>query len=73
MVGGEPAEGVLAAIGPNYPTLGTHTGELAAEVAEGADPATTAFVQPESVEWAVDQATAAKLGVKLPAAAGAGE
>jgi putative ABC transport system substrate-binding protein len=73
VIGGEPAEGVLAAIGPNYPTLGTHTGELAAEVAAGADPATTAFVKPESVEWAVDQATAAKLGVKLPAAAGAGE
>ncbi|MFT3864418.1 MAG: ABC transporter substrate-binding protein [Solirubrobacterales bacterium] len=73
VVGGEPAEGVLAAIGPNYPTLGTHTGELAAEVAEGADPATTAFVKPESVEWAVDQATVKKLGVKLPASAGAGE
>jgi len=73
VVGGEPAEGVLAAIGPNYPTLGTHTGELAAEVAEGADPAATAFVKPESIEWAVDQATAKKLGVKLPASAGAGE
>lgn len=73
VVGGEPAEGVLAAIGPNYPTLGTHTGELAAKVAEGADPATTPFVKPESVEWAVDQATAKKLAVKLPAAAGAGE
>jgi putative tryptophan/tyrosine transport system substrate-binding protein len=73
VVGGEPAEGVLAAIGPNYPTLGTHTGELAAEVAEGADPATTPYVKPESVEWAVDQPTVQKLGVELPASAGAGE
>jgi len=73
VVGGEPAEGVLAAIGPNYPTLGARTGELAAEVAEGAEPAATAFVKPESIEWAVDQPTVKKLGVKLPASAGAGE
>ncbi len=74
VIGGEPGPGVLASIGPNYPTLGTRTGELAAEVAEGADPATTAYVKPENVEWAVDQGTVKTLGVTLPAAAtGAGE
>jgi putative ABC transport system substrate-binding protein len=72
VVGGEPEAGVLASIGPNYPTLGTRTGELAAEVAEGADPASTAFIKPENVEWAVNQPTAKKLGVTLPAAATAG-
>ena len=73
VVGGEPEKGVLASIGPNYPTLGGRTGELAAKVAEGAEPQLTAFIQPENIEWAVNPETVKALGVKLPPAAGASE
>ena len=67
VVGGDPTvRGVFATLGPDYPTLGARTGALAARIAEGADPATTPYVRPGGVEWAVNPDTLEALGLTVP-------
>lgn len=67
VVGGDPTvRGVFATLGPDYPTLGARTGALAARIADGADPATTPYVRPGGVEWAINPGTRDALGLTVP-------
>jgi len=69
VIGGDPTvAGVFATLGPSYPELGERTGALAAEVAEGADPAATPWVRPSGVEWGINPETLRTLDVTVPAA-----
>ncbi|MEV4419697.1 ABC transporter substrate-binding protein [Patulibacter sp. NPDC049589] len=67
VAGDATASGVLASLGPDYPTIGTRTGEVAAKVAAGADPGTVPFARPTALAPEVNAATAKALGVTLPA------
>jgi putative tryptophan/tyrosine transport system substrate-binding protein len=58
--------GVLASLGPSYPTIGEQTGDVAAKVLEGGDPARTPFARPASIAPDVNAATAKALGLALP-------
>jgi putative ABC transport system substrate-binding protein len=60
--------GILASIGPNYPTLGRLGADAAAKVFGGTPAAQVAFGQPTGVELTVNKATLTKLKITLPAA-----
>lgn len=73
LVGGDvTTAGVLASIGPNYPQLGEQAGAIAAQIYAGTAPGVIPFGRPSNVMWQVNQQTATKLGVTLPARAGSG-
>ncbi len=58
--------GILASIGPDYPTLGRLAADAAAKVLTGTPAAEVAFGQPSGVEFTVQKATMTKLGITLP-------
>lgn len=68
LAGGDPMfPGILASIGPDYPSLGTSAGENAALVLLGQDPAVTPFTTPDALEFVVNPETEEALGVEFPA------
>jgi putative ABC transport system substrate-binding protein len=68
VIGGSPATpGILASIGPSYPTLGKLAGDGAAKVLDGTPAAGVAFATPPGVEIVVNSATTAKLHITVPA------
>ena len=60
--------GAVATVGINYYTLGLETGKMAAQILEGADPATMAVVKGMDlgVSYPVNLAAAARMGVEIP-------
>lgn len=64
--GDATTSGVLASLGPDYATIGTKTGEVAARIAGGADPATIPFARPTALAPDVNTATQKALGITLP-------
>ncbi|WP_261567646.1 ABC transporter substrate-binding protein [Frankia gtarii] len=68
VVGGDATvAGILASIGPDYPTLGRLAADAAAKVLTGTPAAEVAFGQPSGVGFTVQKATMTKLGITLPA------
>lgn len=64
---GDPqTPGILASVGPDYAALGGLGGDVAAKVAQGADPATTPFARPDGAAVVPNEKTVAALGVTLP-------
>ncbi|WP_261562438.1 ABC transporter substrate-binding protein [Frankia tisae] len=57
--------GILASIGPDYPTLGRLAADAAAKVLTGTPAAEVAFGQPSGVEFSVQKATMTRLGITL--------
>jgi putative ABC transport system substrate-binding protein len=70
--GDASAAGVVASLGPDYPTIGRATADVTAKVVAGASPATVPFAQPTALSPQVNAKTVAALGLKLPAAITAG-
>ena len=60
--------GAVATVGINYYSLGQETGKMAAQILEGADPATMAVVKGMDlgVSYTVNLAAAARMGVEIP-------
>jgi putative tryptophan/tyrosine transport system substrate-binding protein len=68
VIGGSAATlGILASIGPSYPTLGKLAADGAARVLNGTPAASIPFATPPGIQIAVNKATAAKLRVTVPA------
>jgi putative tryptophan/tyrosine transport system substrate-binding protein len=68
-VGGDvTVPGMVGSLGPDYPTLGTKAGVVAAKVLRGASPATTAFATPGSVEIVLSKTAMATYGITVPTA-----
>jgi putative tryptophan/tyrosine transport system substrate-binding protein len=67
VIGGSPGGGILASIGPNYPTLGKLAADAAVKVFDGTPAADVPFATPPGVQIQVDPATMAKLHVTIPA------
>lgn len=68
VAGDAKATGATATLGPDYPSIGRQTAQVAAKVLEGASPATTAFSRPESLAPDVNAAAARAAGVTFPEA-----
>jgi putative ABC transport system substrate-binding protein len=67
LVAGDAATtGVLATLGPDYPSIGRQTADVAAKVLKGASPAQTPFSRPVALAPEVNAATAKALGVTFP-------
>lgn len=67
LVGGDSSEpGVLATLGPDYPELGALGADVAAKVDSGTPAGQVPFARPGAIQWGVNTATAASLGVTLP-------
>jgi putative ABC transport system substrate-binding protein len=65
--GGDPTTaGILASIGPDYPTVGRLAAVAAARVLSGTDPGQVPFGQPTGVTLTVNKATQTRLGVNIP-------
>jgi|GEM_PF-1189327 len=65
---GEPTTpGVLASIGPSYPTLGTEAGAIAARVLLGKSAATTPFARPAGTDVVFNSSTVNALKIHIPA------
>jgi putative tryptophan/tyrosine transport system substrate-binding protein len=68
VIGGSGAvPGILASIGPNYPTLGKLAADAAVKVFDGTPAADVPFATPPGIQIAVDKATMTKLGITVPA------
>jgi putative ABC transport system substrate-binding protein len=67
VIGGTPGSGILASIGPNYPTLGKLAADAAVKVFDGTSAADVPFATPPGIQIEVDKATMAKLRVTIPA------
>jgi putative ABC transport system substrate-binding protein len=68
VVAGDPSiDGVVASLGPDYPTIGRLAGDAAGRVLAGSKPGDVPFGRPSGVEWSANQATASRLGVTIPA------
>lgn len=65
--GDASVSGVLASLGPDYPTIGRATADVTAKVVAGAAPGTVAFAQPTSLSPQINDKTVAALGITLPA------
>jgi putative ABC transport system substrate-binding protein len=67
LAGGDAtASGVVASLGPDYPTIGRATADVTAKVVAGADPGTVPFAQPTELAPQVNAKTVAALGITLP-------
>src|SRR5207244_2168914 len=70
VIGGDSTTaGILASIGPDYPTVGRLAGDAAARVLQGADAGDVPFGQPTGVRMTVNKATLARLKVTIPQSA----
>ena len=70
VIGGDSTTaGILASIGPDYPTVGRLAGDAAARVLEGTDAGEVPFGQPTGVTMSVNKATLARLKVTIPQSA----
>jgi putative tryptophan/tyrosine transport system substrate-binding protein len=68
VIGGSGAvPGILASIGPNYPTLGKLAADAAVKVFDGTPAADVPFATPPGIQITVDKATMTKLGITVPA------
>lgn len=59
--------GVLASLGPDYPSIGRRTADVTAKVITGANPARVPFARPAGLSPEVNAKTAAALKLTLPA------
>jgi putative ABC transport system substrate-binding protein len=65
--GGSGTPGILASIGPNYPTLGALAADGAARVLDGTPAADVPFATPPGVQFVLNPGATAKLHVTVPA------
>lgn len=69
LVGGDPTTpGILASVGPDYPTVGRLAADAAAKVIKGTPAGQVPFGKPSGVEFEVNKATMTALAITLPAA-----
>jgi putative ABC transport system substrate-binding protein len=68
--GDASTSGVLATLGPDYPTIGEQTADVAAKVLGGASPAQTPFARPQGLAPDVNPTTAKAIGVTVPSGQG---
>jgi putative ABC transport system substrate-binding protein len=67
VIGGDSTTaGILASIGPDYPTVGRLAGDAAARVLQGTDAGEVPFGQPTGVTLTVNKATLSRLHVTIP-------
>jgi putative ABC transport system substrate-binding protein len=59
--------GILASIGPNYPTLGRLAADAAARVFHGTPAADVPFAGPPGIQIAINKATMTELRITVPA------
>ncbi|TDO92207.1 putative ABC transport system substrate-binding protein [Halanaerobium saccharolyticum] len=59
--------GAIATLGIDYYQLGRQTGSMAAKILNGADPATMSVKSSEELKLYINQKSAAKIGLKIPA------
>jgi putative ABC transport system substrate-binding protein len=73
LAAGDLSPGVVASLGPDYTAIGRQTGDVAATVAKGANPANVAFSRPAKLAPQVNRQAVTALGIKLsPALTAAG-
>jgi putative ABC transport system substrate-binding protein len=69
LIGGDATTpGILASVGPDYPTVGRLAADAAAEVFAGTPAGRVPFSKPSGVEFDVNKATMTALGTALPTA-----
>ncbi|AYN30542.1 putative ABC transporter substrate-binding protein [Streptomyces albus] len=67
LVGGDiKGGGVLAALGPDYPTVGAQAAETAAKALSGTEPGELPFTRPRNVQMQINGATMRALNITFP-------